>query len=56
MKKVKVLNKEFGLYIPQAKIEAEIQKVADQINHDMADKNPLFLVILNGAFRSSTTL
>jgi hypoxanthine phosphoribosyltransferase len=52
MKTVKVLDKEFGLYIPQEKIEANIQAVADQINCDMAGKNPLFLVVLNGAFIS----
>ena len=56
MKKVKVLDKEFGLYIPQEKIEAEIQKVADQINHDLDGMNPLFLVILNGAFMFAAEL
>ena len=50
MKTVKVLDKEFSLYIPQEKIEADIQSVADQINRDMEGKNPLFLVVLNGAF------
>ena len=50
MKKVKVLDKEFGLYIPQEKIEASIQNVADQINRDLDGMTPLFLVILNGAF------
>ena len=56
MKTVKVLDKEFGLYIPQEKIEACIQEVADQINRDMDDKNPLFLVILNGAFMFASEL
>ena len=56
MKTVKVLDKEFGLYIPQEKIEADIQKVADQINHDMDGMNPMFLVILNGAFMFASEL
>ena len=56
MKTVKVLDKEFGLYIPQEKIENEIQKVADQINRDMAGKNPMFLVVLNGAFMFASEL
>ena len=56
MKTVKVLDKEFGLYIPQEKIEASIQTVADQINRDMEDKNPLFLVVLNGAFMFASEL
>ena len=56
MKKVKVLDKEFGLYIPQEKIEASVQTVADQINHDMEGMNPLFLVVLNGAFMFASEL
>ena len=56
MKTVKVLDKEFSLYIPQEKIEANIQTVADQINHDMDGKNPLFLVVLNGAFMFASEL
>ena len=56
MKTVKVLDKEFGLYIPQEKIESNIQKVADQINKDMDGKNPLFLVVLNGAFMFASEL
>ena len=56
MKTVKVLDKEFSLYIPQEKIENAIQKVADQVNVDLADKNPLFLVVLNGAFMFASEL
>ena len=56
MKTVKVLDKEFGLYIPQAKIEANIQNVADQINRDLEGMNPLFLVVLNGAFMFASEL
>ena len=56
MKTVKVLDKEFSIYIPQEKIESAIQTVADQLNHDMADKNPLFLVVLNGAFMFASEL
>ena len=56
MKTVKVLDKEFSLYIPQEKIEAAIQTVADQLNKDMVGKNPLFLVVLNGAFMFASEL
>ena len=56
MKTVKVLDKEFALYIPQEKIEASIQTVADQINSDLDGKNPLFLVVLNGAFMFASEL
>jgi len=56
MKTVKVLDKEFGLFIPQEKIEGSIQTVAEQINRDMAGLNPLFLVVLNGAFMFASEL
>ena len=56
MKTVKVLDKEFGMYIPQEKIEASIQNVADQINLDMEGMNPMFLVVLNGAFMFASEL
>ena len=56
MKTVKVLDKEFGLYIPQEKIENSIQVVAEQINHDLDGMNPLFLVVLNGAFMFASEL
>ena len=56
MKTVKVLDKEFSIYIPQEKIENAIQTVADQLNKDMVDKNPLFLVVLNGAFMFASEL
>ena len=56
MKTIKVLDKEFELYISQETIESHIQEVADQISQDMAGKNPLFLVILNGAFMFASEL
>ena len=56
MKTVKVIDKEFGLYIPQEKIESSIQNVADQINRDLDGMNPLFLVVLNGAFMFASEL
>lgn len=56
MKTVKVIDKEFGLYIPQAKIETEIQKIADQISRDLEGMNPLFIVVLNGAFMFASEL
>lgn len=47
---VKVLDKEFAPFILQEKLEGEIHRVAKEIKDDMADKKPLFLVMLNGAF------
>ena len=56
MNAVKVLDKEFTPYIPQEEIEREIRRVAREINRDMAGKDPLFLVMLNGAFMFATEL
>lgn len=56
MNTIKVLDKEFKLYITQEKIEAAIKDIADQINEDYKDKSPLFLVMLNGAFMFASQL
>ena len=56
MKTVHVIDKDFGLFIPQEKIENSIQNVAEQINRDLDGMNPLFLVILNGAFMFASEL
>ena len=47
---VTIKDKTFRTSIPEKEIKERIQVVADRINHDMADKNPLFLAVLNGAF------
>ncbi|GAB4325858.1 MAG: hypoxanthine phosphoribosyltransferase [Bacteroidales bacterium] len=50
MKTVKVHDKEFALSIPQKRIQEAVQKVGAMINKELSGKNPLFLVVLNGAF------
>lgn len=47
---VKVSDKNFAPYISQDEIEREIHRIAQEIKRDTEDKNPLFLVMLNGAF------
>jgi len=47
---VKIKDKTFETSIPEAVIKEHVKAVADRINHDMADKNPLFLAVLNGSF------
>jgi hypoxanthine phosphoribosyltransferase len=56
MSRITVHDKEFELYIPQDQIERAIKKVADEITRDMAGKNPLFLILLNGAFMFAAEL
>lgn len=56
MEIIKVLDKEFKLYIKQEEIENVIKDIASQINVEYKDKNPLFLVMLNGAFMFASQL
>lgn len=53
---IKVSDKEFAPFIPQEKIENEIHRIASEIKRDMAAKDPLFLVMLNGAFMFAAEL
>ena len=50
METVKVHDKEFAKFISAEQIDATVTKMAVQINAEMAGRNPLFLVVLNGAF------
>ena len=47
---IKVLDKEFELFIPYEKIRSVVEKMADEMNRDLSGKKPLFLCILNGSF------
>lgn len=47
---VQVRDKQFALYIPEEKITQRVKELAAQMNTDMADKDPLFLVVLSGSF------
>lgn len=47
---IKVKDKTFKTSIPEAQILERVKAVADRINTDMADKNPLLLAMLNGSF------
>ena len=50
MSRVTILDKTFETSIPEAEILERVKRVAEQINKDMAGKNPLFLAVLNGSF------
>ncbi len=47
---VKIKDKTFKTFIPEKEILEHVKVVADRINEDMKDKNPLFLAVLNGSF------
>lgn len=50
MKKVTILDKEFELFIELNTIQANIKRIATDINNDLEGKNPIFVAILNGSF------
>ncbi len=56
MKNVQVKDKEFSLYISGEKIKKQVKRVATAINEELAEKRPLFLVVLNGAFMFAADL
>ena len=56
MSVVRIKDKTFKTFIPESEIKAQVQRVAQQINEDMKDKNPLLLAVLNGSFIFSADL
>jgi len=56
MKRIKLLDKEFEIMIPASDIKEAIWKIADKLNEDLKDKNPLMVCILNGSFMFSADL
>lgn len=56
MKQVKIHDKTFELYIPYEKIRSVIETMAEQMNSDFRDKDPLFVCILNGSFMFAAEL
>ena len=56
MKEVQLHDKRFAVSIDASKIDTAVQEVADKINTDYQGKNPLFLVVLNGAFMFASDL
>ena len=53
---VKVHNKEFKMYIEEARIQNRVFEMADEVFKQMQGQVPHFVVILNGAFIFSMIL
>lgn len=56
MNTIKIKDKEFAVSIPEEKILKQVKRVADEINRDLKDKNPIFLSVLNGSFMFTADL
>jgi len=50
MNPIQIKDKKFALSIPDVEIQKAVREVGEAINRDLADKNPLFICVLNGAF------
>lgn len=49
-KQIRLKDKTFILTITEEQIQAAVADVAAQLTRDYADKNPVFVIVLNGAF------
>jgi hypoxanthine phosphoribosyltransferase len=49
-------DKSFELYISSTQMEFEVDRIANQMNHDLEGKSPIFLSLLNGSFMFTADL
>ncbi|MCD8496461.1 MAG: hypoxanthine phosphoribosyltransferase [Bacteroides graminisolvens] len=56
MDTIQIKDKQFSISIKEEDILKEVKRVADEINRDLKDKNPLFLSVLNGSFMFTADL
>lgn len=56
MEVIQIKDKRFKTFIPEADILKEVGRVANEINRDLSDANPLFVCVLNGAFMFTADL
>ena len=56
MKQVTIEDKTFGIYIQDQEIQQAIQTIANEMNVLYADKKPIFISVLNGAFMFTADL
>lgn len=56
METVSIKDKNFRLSITAEEIEKAVNEVAQRINKDLKDTNPLFICVLNGAFMFAADL
>jgi len=56
MSQIKILDKEFRISIPKAQIHDAVTKMADKMNTELAEKDVIFMGILNGSFMFASDL
>ena len=55
-KVIQVLDKKFKPFIKEEQISKAVQEIAERMNVELKGKNPLFIVVLNGAFMFASDL
>lgn len=53
---IQILDKTFVPYISAKEIDSEVKRVAKEISNDLGYENPVFIVVLNGAFMFASDL
>ncbi len=56
MSAITVMDKQFVPFIAEETIAHKVKEMGQQLNKDYADKRPLFIAVLNGAFMFSSDL
>ena len=56
MSRVKLLDREFELSIPEEKLLKAVDQVAEKMNKELEGKNPLMVCVLNGSFMFASDL
>jgi hypoxanthine phosphoribosyltransferase len=55
-KAIQIHDKEFKLFIPSEYIHEEVKSLAEKLHDDYKGKNPVFIIVLNGAFMFAADL
>jgi hypoxanthine phosphoribosyltransferase len=56
MKTVQIKDRKFQLLLSEEEIQAAVRQLADGMNRNFKDQQPLFLAVLNGAFMFASDL
>lgn len=56
MERIKLHDKEFEMFLSEDELDLDIEVVAERLNTDYAEMQPLFIGVLNGAFMFASEL
>jgi hypoxanthine phosphoribosyltransferase len=56
MAMIKVHDRSFDVYLPEATIQEKVKEIARKINTDFEGRRPLFIAVLNGSFMFASDL